>query len=243
MKNFLNLLTVSLPLFLGAVNPVFYMPLDDSADVIGPEGKTVAAGDVRGKAEYQPGRVGKALDVRRHAHDQVTTVKFQKMPAVDCNNGTVSFWFKPHWDETDSAKHVILNARDSRWKFRFYLLKNKDYIELSVCSPGQVQVLQKKDLLKAEEWAHVAFTWEQSTGTVRLFVNGSKIGEKILPDAFKHFEEPVSVIYFLGEEKSDPVKTIVGDGLYDEIKIFDKPLSEAEIAALASNDDQEKNSK
>ena len=90
-----------LPLCLTAAEPVFYMPMDDSADVIGAKGAKISAGVVHGRAGYQPGVIGRALDVRRHAYDQVTAVTFTRMPVMDCNNGTVSFWFKPHWKETD----------------------------------------------------------------------------------------------------------------------------------------------
>ena len=90
-----------LPLCLTAAEPVFYMPMDGSADVIQAKGAKISAGVVHGCAGYQPGVIGRVLDVRRHAYDQVTAVTFTRMPVMDCNNGTVSFWFKPHWKETD----------------------------------------------------------------------------------------------------------------------------------------------
>lgn len=239
MKNFLNVTALTLALFLGATEPVFYIPMDNSPDVMGEGGRKITAGIIHGRSGYLPGVAGKALDVRRHAYDQVTAAIFEKMPAVNCSNGTVSFWFKPHWNETDAVEHTIFSARDSQWKgFRFYLLKNRDFIELSVCSPDQVQIIGK-DLLKAEKWTHIAFSWEQENSRVRLFVNGRKVGEKATPGAFKQFS-PMEVNYYLGQEGFDRFKTVVGDGFYDEIKIFDKPLSAAEVFVLASDGAQEK---
>lgn len=237
MKHLLKIMTVFLPLFLGAVNPLFHVPLDGSAEVFGPDGKTIATGVVQGRSEYQPGVVGQALDVQRRAPDQVTTVVFNKMPAINCNSGTVAFWFKPYWNETDAAEHTIFNARDSQWKgFRFYLIKINDYVELSICPPEQIQII-RRNILKAGEWTHIAFSWDQASGTIRLFINGKVIGESSKPTAFKTFE-PMEIVYFLGQDNPDLSTVAVGDGLYDEIKIFDKPLPENEITVLANSKDK-----
>ena len=229
-----------LPLCLTAAEPVFYMPMDDSADVIGAKGAKISAGVVHGRAGYQPGVIGRALDVRRHAYDQVTAVTFTRMPVMDCNNGTVSFWFKPHWKETDPEGHWIISGRDAHWKFRFYFIKSKSGgIELSVCSPGQVQIL-RKNLFKTEEWAHVAFTWEQAKGECRLYVNGKEVGKRVVPNAFKKMENPANLNLYFGDESTDRFKANVGDGVYDDVKIFDKVLNESEIFMLASGGAREK---
>lgn len=241
MKRQIKLLSAILPLCLTAAEPVFYMPMDDSADVIGAKGAKVSAGIVHGRGGYQPGVIGRALDVKRHAYDQVTAVTFTQMPAMDCNDGTVSFWFKPHWKETDPEGHWIISGRDAHWKgFRFYFIKTKSgMIELSVCSPGQVQIL-KKNLFKAEEWAHVAFTWEQAKGEVRLYINGKETGKRIVPGAFKRLESPIKLNLYYGQESTDRFKANVGDGVYDEVKIFDKALNGSEIFMLASGGAGEK---
>ena len=145
MKHQLKWYFLLLPLCLCAAEPVLYMPLDDSADVIGPKGGKIAAGIVHGRTGYQPGVIGKGLDEKRHAYDQATALTFTNMPAMDCSSGTVSFWFKPHWKETDPESHTILSARDAKWKgFRCYLIKGKNgTIDLRVCYPKQVQILRK----------------------------------------------------------------------------------------------------
>lgn len=241
MKETLHVLTFLLPLSLMAADPVFYMPMDGSADVVGTKGSKIASGIVHGRAGYQPGVIGRALDVKRHAYDQVTAVTFTNMPVMDCNNGTVSFWFKPHWKETDPEGHWIFSGRDAQWKgFRFYFIKAKSgNIELSVCSPGQVQIL-KKDLFKPEVWTHVAFTWEQAKGEVRLYINGREVGKRIVPNAFKPIKEPTKLNLYFGQESTDRFKANVGDGAYDEIKLFNKALNPSEIFMLASGGAGEK---
>ena len=115
-------MTVFLPLFLGAVNPLFHVPLDGSAEVFGPDGKTIATGVVQGRSEYQPGVAGQALDVQRRAPDQVTTAVFNRMPAINCNSGTVAFWFKP--SDTENFTPIQLGTS---WESQGHQQENPHY--------------------------------------------------------------------------------------------------------------------
>ena len=235
----LSILSAALPLFLSAAEPVFYVPMDGSADILGKGGSKVAAGIVRGTADYQPGVIGQALDVRRQAYDQVTTATFTRLPELDTGDGTISFWFKPHWKETDPEAYPIITGRDDAWKFRFYLLKLKDgTIELSVCIPGQLQIL-KKNLFKQEEWHHVAFTWSRDKNEARLYINGREVGNKTRPEAYRKL--PLQKLnFFCGTENTDRFKATVGNGVYDEIKYFDRTLDASEIFMIASGGKKEK---
>lgn len=235
----LSILSAALPLFLSAAEPVFYVPMDGSADILGKGGSKVAAGIVRGTADYQPGVIGQALDVRRQAYDQVTTATFTRLPECDTGDGTIAFWFKPHWKETDPEQYPIITGRDDAWKFRFYLLKLKNgQIELSVCVPGQVQII-KKNLFKQEEWAHIAFTWNRAENEVRLYINGKEVGHQTRPDAYRKL--PLQKLnFFCGTENTDRFKATVGNGVYDEIKYFDRTLDASEIFMIASGGKKEK---
>ena len=235
----LSILSAVLPLFLSATEPVLYMPMDGSADILGKDGKKLSAGIVHGEAGYQPGVIGQALDVKRHAYDQVTAATFTRLPELDTGDGTISFWFKPHWKESDPEAYPIITGRDDAWKFRFYLLKLKDgTIELSVCVPGQLQIL-KKNLFKQEEWHHVAFTWSRDKNEARLYINGKMVGNRIRPGAYQQLPLQKFNI-FCGKENTDRFKAEVGNGLYDEIKYFDRALDDAEIFKLASGGKEEK---
>lgn len=108
----LSVLFAALPFWLSATDPVFYMPMDGSADVLGKDGKKISAGIVHGQAAYHPGVIGQALDVKRHAYDQVTALTFTRLPEQETGDGTVSFWFKPHWKETDPEQYPIFTGRD-----------------------------------------------------------------------------------------------------------------------------------
>ena len=231
MSRKLKWLSLVLPLCLTAAEPVFHIPLDGSANVLDAKGETLASGIVAGTGAYRDGVAGKALDVNWKSADQMTTADFRKLPAMNCNSGTVSFWFKPEWREGQS--NWIISSRDEAWKeFRFYLLRNgKGDLDLSVCIPGQVQVYGKNPL-KAGEWAHIAFAWDTKASEVHFYINGKEIGKRTVPGAHKVLANPVKILLFLGAE-GKPVQSKTGCGLYDDIKIFNRALSPEEVSGLA----------
>lgn len=215
--------------FVFAATPVFYLPLDDSADVLNSKVSKISTGVVHGKSGYCAGVSGKALEVKRHAYDQVTALNF-KTPAVDVNEGTVSFWFKPNFKaNSDAAMPIIIaNGKD----FRFYFIKRKGVgAELSVFAPKQLW-LGTKDIFFQDRWTHYAFSWSTKTGESRLYVNGKFVGKRNNPAQVEKLA-PQELSFWLGEASGDRFKAKVGDGAYDEIKYFDKALSDAEIFALS----------
>ena len=52
MSKYLALLLLSLPCLSMAAQPVFYAPLDDSAEVIAPDGSKLKSGIIYGKSGY-----------------------------------------------------------------------------------------------------------------------------------------------------------------------------------------------
>lgn len=91
MKSRISVLALAVllsPLACAASEPLFYMPLDGSADVVGSDGGNLKGGVVYGKSGYVAGVSGKALEVKRHAYDQVTAVNFAGLPEADWNEGT-----------------------------------------------------------------------------------------------------------------------------------------------------------
>lgn len=112
-----------LPLFVVAAAPRLYIPLDASAAVFGEAGEELRPGVVHGRADYLPGVSGHGLNVTRHAYDQVTACEFSALPAMDLNTGSLAFWFKPHWRETDEGSRRIINFNAGP-RFRLYMVKS-----------------------------------------------------------------------------------------------------------------------
>lgn len=211
------------------------MPLDGSAAVLGADGAELPAGVVHGRGDYLPGVSGQGLLVTRHAYDQVTACEFSKLPALDLNAGTLSFWFKPNWQETDEARRRIISF-DSGQAFRLYMVKSGSrHIDTSVCVPRQIQILSK-NIFRKDEWAHVALSWDTGKGQVLLYINGREVGNKVSPDRFQAIAEKRQPRLWLGDGNADRFDAVVGDGVYDEIKIFTGVLSPEEVAVLAAGD-------
>ncbi len=225
---------LALPFCGAAATPAYYMPLEGggSPEVIGADGKVLARGVVSGKGTYTQGVTGQALDVRRHAYDQVTTARFMNLPEFNPSAGTVSFWFRPHWKESDPEGHWLVYG--DTWKnFRFYLIKQKSGVELSVCAPGQIQLFGK-DLFRRNEWTNVTFTWDTATGSVHFYINGKEAAKRIDRTSFKAFPGKQTLNLWLGGMSEDRFKANVGDGLYDDIRIYREALSPDEVFLLAS---------
>lgn len=91
------------------------------------------------------------------------------------------------------------------------------------------------------QWAHVVFTWEASTGTARLYVNGTKIsnprweirnGGNPMPMAFFTPTRPTigalaSYIAGTTDAWNAPLK-----GEVDEVRVWKKTLNQADINSL-----------
>ena len=73
-------------------------------------------------------------------------------------------------------------------------------------------------------WTHLAFTF--NLGTVNIFVNG----QQVLSQTGISFNSIVRTKNYIGHSnyKSDPDDA---HAIYDEIKIFKRPLSPAEVSA------------
>ena len=91
------------------------------------------------------------------------------------------------------------------------------------------------DNLPLNQWFHLAATYDDSTGEWKLYVDGSQLASKT-----DQLGESDSLdLNFTGEENTiggqrndDLSRTF--DGKIDEVRIYDRALSESEVQALAS---------
>ena len=74
-----------------------------------------------------------------------------------------------------------------------------------------------------DEWSHVAFTFNEDTDRVRMYVNGAKIDSGLISRA-------------LGDSATDLLIGSSASGGYkgkiDEVAIFDRVLTQSEITEL-----------
>lgn len=217
-----------------APEPRFHLALDGSTAWGGTDGDKVAPAVVYGASKYVDGISGQGLDIRRHAYDQVTALVADRLPGFGTRRGTAAFWFKPHWNQLDPETHRIFNGQATNWrKFRFYLVKGRNgTLDLTFAPSRQIQFL-RRDVFRKDEWAHVAFTWNAADGSVRFYVNGKLVERKDNAAAFDFPDERVDLVFQCGEG-TDRFKANVGDGVYDDIRFYDEPLSESDVFLLAT---------
>ena len=222
---------------LAAPPPQYLLPLDGDTQWSGRDAAKAKPAIIHGASKWCEGVSGKALRVTRHAYDQVTALVSDSLPNVSTRHGTLAFWFKPEWDQLDGESHYLLNAHDAKWRpFRIYMIKGANgQLDVSFVESKQVQHL-RKDVFKKDVWTHIALTWDSTDGNVCLYQDGKLLSRKSAPAAFDIKVETVDLHLQLGEG-TDRFKAKVGNGAYDDLRLYDKALSADEVLVLASNDE------
>ena len=213
--------------------PQYHLPLDGDAAWAGRDAARARPAVVYGAAKWTEGVSGKGLDVSRWAYDQTTALVADALPGVSTRRGAVAFWFRPHWEKGDGEKHVVLSARSPAWRpLRIYFVKGKDgRLDVSFVEKHQVQFLLG-EFFEKDVWTHVALSWDARDGSVILYRDGAPVGRKVDPGAFDVPEETTDLLLQCGDG-TDRFNACVGDGVYDDIRLYDEPLSEAEAFLLA----------
>jgi len=226
------LLVLLVSVGLHAAEPRFYLPLDGNGNIISPDGEKMGAANITGASDYVDGINGKALDGRQ-AYDQVTALNIGSLPSMAVREGTVSFWFRPEWNAGEREEKCLFYSWNDP-QFRFFLVKPKaDTLEFSVFAPNQLQVIVKNSQ-KAKEWVHLAVRWSVPKGEVAIFINGKCAGRNVKEEWKKaSYDAKSSLNLWFGKGGSDRFKAIVGDGAYDDFRIYDKQLSDNEIQVEA----------
>ena len=220
-----------------AATPQYLLPLDGDTAWSGRDGAAAKPAIIHGASKWTEGVSGKALQVTRHAYDQVTALVADSLPNVSTRHGTLAFWFRPEWDQLDGEKHYLLNVHDAKWRpFRIYMVKGTNgQLDVSFVESKQVQHL-RKDVFQKGVWTHIALTWDSTDGNVCLYQDGKLLARKSAPAAFDIKDETVDLAIQLGEG-TDRFKAVVGNGAYDDLRLYDTALSEDEVFILASNDE------
>ena len=232
MKSLLKyLLLAAAPFAAGGAEARFTIPFDGTPEIIGKPGEKLPEAKIFSwGTRYVDGVSGKALSVRRHAYDQVTAVNISRLPVLSCTEGSVAFWYRPNPEDKGDGNNWLYFARGGN-KILSYLIyfRDKGEFELSVCAPRQRQLFAKQKLTPGK-WYHLAFTWSAKKGEVAFYVNGKRIAGKQKDEWIaSDFKVSAPLSIWLGRAGSDRFQAKVGEGDYDEIKLYDGQLSPDEI--------------
>jgi hypothetical protein len=179
----------------------------------------------RKKIELEPGKINQAL---KSGPLSTNYVEYEAKGVISPVGGAVEMWICPlDWTPEDSCFHVFFDARGDG---ALFLYKHKDYDRLLMLTRDTNATEERNrhsniyiGNWKPGEWHHIAGTW--SALGVMCYVDGEPAGDLIegwLPkrlDTLKIGDQP----WGSKERKSS--------SLIDDVRIYDRPLSPAQIKA------------
>ena len=218
-------------LLIGDIHPIFYAPMQDAASVAANNGVATQS------PAYVAGRVGNAVSLlpgTGGSPDQ--TLAYSGVSGIIHNSGAVTIDFKPNWQWADNQYHQILDA-GSLQIFKYYKSDadenilfaklihaeldgdgNPLYTQASIRTSGGDNNILHDDSLWQNQWRHIEVYWDATADVpaLVLMVDGKRgdartfVGSGVAPSA--------STIK-VGHGSFGP-----GDGVFDELKIYNQPL-------------------
>ena len=172
-------------------------------------------GDIQGATSVL-GKSGKAFSFNG-ADDVVTIDNF-----VPPQQGTIVFWLNP---ALSKSKERILGAGGD---YEVWLRGNGE-LKNELFDNGSSTIGTGPSALNANEWNHVATTYDSTTTTVEIYLDGklSVAGTAEVPST------PIQTTLLLGHRAGAAAGEHY-EGLLDDLRIYDRVLSEAEVNALAN---------
>jgi len=202
-----------------------HLTLDgDLVDAAGGDHNGVLLDGARGGHEYVSGKLGEALDLSNG--DYTTGGDGVSIQYTMTDVGTVALWYKPR--------------RIYNYNTIYDNSVNQDDWECWIYSDGRLRARVESDTYVTadlgslasdgdprDEWFHVAFLWDRTgVGTVDtgLYVNGI-----LQATNSGTWVRPGPTFFFSGGNNGNDF----GDGTWDDVRIYDHVLSEAEVRSLA----------
>ena len=245
MKKHLLLSIIGAAVTAFAVEPVYYISFDKviqadfggtgsaatstgdgSTEAVGMKGRlSPKSGKVAADKLLVPGISGKAFSSGKDAFNNIHTVFYNPVPAMRGNAGTVSFWLKPeNWLGNDQNQHVFVTAANGSQRLLIYRIPYESRLavflgDLNHYSKGTV-IFTRVPSWKPGQWHQVTVSWNERAA--QLHLDGvSKAMAELKSPLTKDFTT-VAVGEHFGS--SDPGRTLI-----DEVRIFDRKLSAADL--------------
>jgi hypothetical protein len=141
----------------------------------------------------------------------------------DKSQGTIGMWIKPTSPISDSYQ---LLAMDSSYGIELNIQPEGNLFFYPWVDPSWNDYNLVTNPLSAGQWQHLAVTWDYSTKAVKLYVNGAEKTPSVqnVPTYWTAIASTAD--WHIG---GSPVKDQYLAGLIDEIKVYSKALTPAEI--------------
>lgn len=216
--------------------PAYYISFDQNihADF---GGATPAASGMRGVLNSRPGKTAadklivpgiksNAFTAGKDASGNINTVLYSPIPAVSGKECTISFWLKPvNWMGNDKNQRVFISA--SGPGSQRLLIYRIPYQSRMTVYLGPIDNAKAATVIftpvpswKPGQWQHVAVSWDENN--VQLHLNGKRMAASKLKTPLPGDFSTVAVGEHFGP-------TAPGQTLIDEVRIFNRKLSEGEL--------------
>jgi hypothetical protein len=148
---------------------------------------------------------------------------------------SISLWVQSDLIDTDKGFIMLGDSASDRWGARYDAAGGDgggdDVIKYGVNTTGGNEEDESSPLLQTTEWQHLVITWESGIG-LKLWVNG-------VIDVPSSDKGPVSGVLTgytkiqVAKGSKDSAADASWDGRIDDVRIYDKALSEGEVRYLA----------
>ncbi|MCP4350017.1 MAG: LamG domain-containing protein [Desulfobacterales bacterium] len=229
MKKIMVIMTVLAFVFSGTAYAdlndglVAYYPFNDNAnDESGNGNDGIEHGDIN----YVEGIIGTASQF--NGTDSYISV--QDNGNLSLTEWTISVWVRV---ENFIDHQLILVGKDeSSWRYNYALILANAIVrsQYEIASTDDDRTIFSPDEIPLNQWVHVVSTRNALTGEHKLYLDSTLVVEKIWNDT------PVqngADLLLGGNFITSPTKPLF-DGLLDEVRIYNRPVSESEIQELYS---------
>ncbi len=220
-----------------SVQPVIYYPLNGNVQNYGSGGAALDATfhdglDASGP-QFASSKVGQGLDLRGNPVATNSTTDNGDYLSVDytlTDRGTISMNFQNmDWFDFNTlwSNSVHGNAWEA-WIYNVGRLAARANEASSNTNTDFYLPLEGADAESAPH--HVAFTWDRSGTTTlnKLYVDGV-----LREQSVENWRDPGSIFYVGGGFGITGGANHLGNGIYDEVRIYDVPLTDSEVLYLS----------
>ncbi|MCA9033116.1 MAG: DUF1553 domain-containing protein, partial [Planctomycetaceae bacterium] len=209
----------------------FHAPLDEGqgTEVANVVGEQPVPGKLKGPANWSAeGRSGAAFDCNgQNFVEFANAADFERTDSF-----SYGCWIKPSGAPTGAPLARMDDGNNYRG-FDLHIAGGVVQVHLINTWPSNAVKVRSKDKLVADQWQHVFVTYDGSSKAagVKIYINGEEKPWDIEQDGLSDTIRTTVPFYLGRRNPGSPYK-----GLIDDVRIYPRVLSGAEVAALAGSD-------
>lgn len=211
-------------------NLVSYWKLDESSgDAADAHGSNTLTNN--NTVAFAPGKLNNGADFEATQSESLSVADASQTGLDFSTALTFSLWFKLESQPGVQGNFITKSTQPGQEGYFWgYRTSGTDNIRLFVGSDGagNGDVLQVDTSLSDATWYHLAVTWDGSTKTAKFYIDGSQFGSDQVGTVTSSIFNASSP-FVLG---AFPDAGLYTDGIMDEVGVWSRALSAAEIAEL-----------